>query len=391
MCNNGVKYTVICKLLCIFCLFMIYLNRRKVIKMEPYKAKLLPIQYSLDKETIKLLGQANDKYGQYKSLLKMFKFDQKYFLDSLILGESVRSSRIEGTQVSQDDMYYINYKESNDSIKEVKNLKRMLEYANDKLQIENFSIDIINSMHKILLSGVRGTNKSPGVIRSTQNYIGLRGLGKEGATFVPPIPEEVPKLLDNLMDYMNNMYDDEAFIKVAISHVQFESIHPYNDGNGRMGRALMTLQLAKLKEDEPILFLSEVIELFKANYYNALNECRNGNVNGFIKFFLQCVVDQCTRNIGRIEKINKVYTEDEETIKNEINGSLVLKMHPLMMKKIVFTAQEMSKELKAHINSVNNILNRLVELNMIAKEKKEGTNRITYRYIRIHDTFVEQL
>lgn len=359
--------------------------------MEPYKAKLLPIQYSLDKETIKLLGQANDKYGQYKSLLKMFKFDQKYFLDSLILGESVRSSRIEGTQVSQDDMYYINYKESNDSIKEVKNLKRMLEYANDKLQIENFSIDIINSMHKILLSGVRGTNKSPGVIRSTQNYIGLRGLGKEGATFVPPIPEEVPKLLDNLMDYMNNMYDDEAFIKVAISHVQFESIHPYNDGNGRMGRALMTLQLAKLKEDEPILFLSEVIELFKANYYNALNECRNGNVNGFIKFFLQCVVDQCTRNIGRIEKINKVYTEDEETIKNEISGSLVLKMHPLMMKKIVFTAQEMSKELKAHINSVNNILNRLVELNMIAKEKKKGTNRITYRYIRIHDTFVEQL
>ena len=140
----------------------------------------------------------------------------------------------------------------------------------------------------------------------------------------------------------------DPLIKLAIIHYQFESIHPYNDGNGRMGRALMTLQLAKLKEDEPILFLSEVIELFKANYYNALNECRNGNVNGFIKFFLQCVVDQCTRNIGRIEKINKVYTEDEETIKNEINGSLVLKMHPLMMKKIVFTAQEMSKELKAH-------------------------------------------
>ena len=97
--------------------------------MEPYKAKLLPIQYRLVRETIKLLGQANDKYGQYKSLLKMFKFDQRYFLDSLILGESVRSSRIEGTQISQDDMYYINYVEQNDSIQEVKNLKNMLEYA----------------------------------------------------------------------------------------------------------------------------------------------------------------------------------------------------------------------------------------------------------------------
>ena len=275
--------------------------------MEPYKAKMLPMSYKLDKETIKLLGQANDKYGQYKSLLKMFKFDQKYFLDSLVLGESIRSSRIEGTQISQDDMYYINYKESNDSIQEVRNLKTMLEYANEKLSNKDFSISMINSMHKILLSGVRGNDKSPGEIRTIQNYIGPRGLGKEGATFVPPIPEDVPLLLENLMEYMNNLYDDEPFIKVAISHVQFESIHPYKDGNGRMGRALMTLQLARLKDDAPILFLSEIIELFKANYYNSLNECRNGNVDGFIRFFLQCVVDQCTRNIGRIEKINRVY------------------------------------------------------------------------------------
>ena len=358
--------------------------------MEPYKAKLLPVSYKLDKDTIKLLGQANDKYGQYKSLLKMFKFDQNYFLDSLVLGESLRSSRIEGTQISQDDMYYIDYKESNDSIMEVKNLKQMLDYANENLKNKEFSVNMINSMHKILLSNVRGNDKSPGQIRRIQNYIGLRGLGKEGATFVPPTPEEVPALLENLMEYMNNLYDDEPFIKVAISHVQFESIHPYNDGNGRMGRALITLQLAKLKGDDPILFLSEIIELFKANYYNALTECRNGNIDGFIKFFLQCVVDQCTRNIGRIEKINRVYDEDEKIIRENINGSTVLKMHPLMMKKIVFTAQEMADEIGVHINSINYILNKLVQLKIVIKEKKEGTNRITYRYIRIYETFVEQ-
>ena len=92
--------------------------------MEPYKAKMLPIDYKLDKDTIKLLGQANEKYGQYKSLLKVFKFDQKYFLDSLVLGESVRSSRIEGTQISQDDMYYMNYKDLNNDFEEVRNLKK---------------------------------------------------------------------------------------------------------------------------------------------------------------------------------------------------------------------------------------------------------------------------
>lgn len=384
------KYTVNCSLL--------YKNAKMRYnmdeegdKMEPFKLKMLPIPYKLSKETIKLLGQANDKYGQYKSLLKMFKFDQRYFLDSLVIGESVRSSRIEGTQISQDDMYYLNYKESNDDIKEVKNLKKMLDYANDNLKSQKFSILMMNSMHKILLSDVRGNDKSPGEVRTVQNFIGPRGLGKEGATFIPPIPEEVPDLLENLMEYMNDLYDDEPFIKVAISHVQFESIHPYKDGNGRMGRALMTLQLAKLKDDEPILFLSEIIELYKSNYYNALTECREGNIDGFIRFFLQCVVDQCTRNINRIERINKVYNEDEHIIKEKIKGSIVLKMHPLMMKKIVFTANEMAEELGVHINSVSNILNKLIELNIVVKEKKDGTNKITYRYMRIYETFVEQL
>lgn len=359
--------------------------------MEPFEAPILPINYKLDKDTIKLLGKANEKYGQYKSLLNVFKFDQKYFLDALILGESVRSSRIEGTQISQDEMYYMDYKEYSDDIEEVKNLKKMLDFATIELKNKDFSIDILNKMHQILLTGVRGKDKNPGKIRTTQNYIGLKGFGKEGATFVPPKPEDVQKLLDNLIEYMNDAYDDESFIKVAISHVQFESIHPYNDGNGRMGRALMTLQLSKLKNDEPILYLSEVIELFKLNYYNALTECREGNINSFIKFFLQCVVDQCNRNINRIERINRVYREDQITIKNNIGGTTVQQMHPLMMKKIVFTANEMAEELNAHINSINLILKRLVDLKIVVKEKKLGTNRLTYRYIRIYDTFVEQL
>lgn len=112
----------------------------------------------------------------------------------------------------------------------------MLEFANEQLKNKDFSINILNSMHKILLSGVRGEDKSPGEICKIQNYIGLKGFAKDGATFVPPIIEDVPKLLNNLIEYMNNIYDE----KVAISHVQFESIRPYKDGNGRMGRAYLT-------------------------------------------------------------------------------------------------------------------------------------------------------
>src|SRR5574344_1777120 len=86
-----------------------------------------------------------------------------------------------------------------------------------------------------------------------------------------------------------------------------------------------------------IFIMSFICVIIQKNYYNALNECRNGNVDGFIRFFLQCVIDQCTRNILRIENINRVYNEDEEIIKQKIHGTMVLRMHPLMMKKIVFT------------------------------------------------------
>ncbi len=362
--------------------------------MEPFFAKTLPIEYKVDKELLKLLGIANEKYGQYKSLLKMFKFDQQCFLDSLVLGESIRSSIIEGTQISQDDMYYIEYKslnEDNADYEEVRNLKKMLIYATKQLEFNNFDINLINEMHKILLSGVRGRDKNPGCIRTTQNYIGIKGLGQEGATFIPPVYEDVKMLLDNLMEYMNEMYDDEALIKVAIAHMQLETIHPYNDGNGRIGRALMSLHLAKLKNDEPILFLSEVIELYKANYYNSLNECRTGNIGGFIRFFLQCVNDQCTRNIIRIEQISKVYDEDKEMIKNHIKSPNILDIHDYLMKKIVITSEELKDNLNIHQNTISTLLKKLVQLGIIVKEKKEGTNRNTYRYIRVYNVFVSQV
>ncbi len=353
--------------------------------MEPYIAKKLPLVYKFDKELLRLLAEANEKYGQYKSLLKLFRFDPRYFLDSIILGESLQSSRIEGTQVSQDDMYYIDYI-SNSNFEEIKNLKKMIAFAKSELN-NPINLKFINKMHFILLSGVRGKEKNPGVIRITQNYIGKIGLGKEGATFIPPIPEDVPLLLENLFEYMNDKYIDEIFINLAISHFQFETIHPYSDGNGRLGRALIPIQLAKFKNEEPILFLSEIIELYKSNYYNALNEGRDGNIEGFIKFFLRCVIDQCFVNINRIERINTIYNEDFDTICSNIKGNGVHKILPIMLKKIVFTTKEVTNETKLHINSVTSILNKLVNLNILVKEKKFGS-RITYKYKRVYDEFV---
>ena len=279
--------------------------------MKPFKVEKLPINYNIDKELLSLIAEANQKYGEYKSNLKNSKFDSRFFLDSIILSESLKSTQIEGTQISQDDMYYLKYMPQTDDTSEIQNLKKVIEYAKENLKsTQKIDIKFLNAIHKILLNSVRGNNKEPGKIRNIQNWIGPKGCTIEEAVFVPPVPEEVPSLLDNLFAYMNDLYMDPIFINMAISHSQFETIHAYRDGNGRLGRALIPIQLALLTDEEPILFLSEVIELYKPSYHKYLNESRNGNMLGFIKFFLQCIIEQCNSNIAKINRIQKIYEED---------------------------------------------------------------------------------
>ena len=185
--------------------------------MEPFKVKELPIEYDIDKELLKLISEANEKYGEYKSYLKNIEFDSHFFLDSIILSESLKSTQIEGTQISQDDMYYLKYMPKTDDNLEIQNLKEVIDYSKNYLKSNNkITITFLNKLHQILLNSVRGNEKEPGKVRTVQNWIGPKGCSIEEAIFVPPIPEEVPTLLDNLFDYMNNAYIDPIFINLAI-------------------------------------------------------------------------------------------------------------------------------------------------------------------------------
>jgi len=354
--------------------------------MEPYKAKKLPIEYNIDKELLKLISEANEKYGEYKSYLETLEFDSRFFLDSVVLNESLKSTQIEGTQVSQDEMYYLKYMPKTDDNLEIQNLKNVIEFANSYIK-ENKLIDIklVNSMHKVLLNSVRGSEKEPGKIRTTQNWIGHRGSTIEEAIFIPPIPEEVPILLNNLFEYMNDAYIDPLFVNLAISHSQFETIHAYRDGNGRVGRALIPIQLALLTESEPILFLSEIIEIYKPSYHRFLNESRKGNMAGFIKFFLQCVIEQCNNYILKINRIKNIYSRDMNTIK-QIKGSSVYKIMPVLMKQIVFTKKEVEELSGVSKSSTSKIIEQLVKLGIISPDSSHSKK--AYKYTAIYDVFV---
>lgn len=350
------------------------------------KVNKLPLEYRLDKELVNLIAEANLKYGEYKSILNSSKFDSRFFLDSIILSESLKSTQIEGTQISQDDMYYLKYMPETDDSLEIQNLKKVIDYAKDYLKDnKKINLKFLNDIHKILLDSVRGNEKEPGKIRDIQNWIGPKGCGIEEAIFVPPVPEDIPMLLDNLFEYMNDAYIEPVFINLAISHSQFETIHAYRDGNGRLGRALISIQLAMLMEEEPILFLSEVIELYKPSYHRFLNESRKGNMLGFIKFFLQCVIEQCNNNIAKINRVQQIYIKDMEKIK-VLNSNAVYRIMPAIMKQIVFTKKEIEEESGVSRNTVSNLIDKLVELGILVEDSNYA--KLSYRYNEIYNVFV---
>ena len=323
---------------------------------------------------------------EYKSYLKNLEFDSKFFLDSILLSESLKSTQIEGTQISQDDMYYLKYMPKTDDSLEIENLKKVIEYSSIYLKDNNeINIFFVNKLHKILLDSVRGNEKQPGNIRNIQNWIGPKGCTIDEAIFVPPRPEEVPILLDNLFEYMNDAYIDPLFVNLAISHSQFETIHAYRDGNGRLGRALIPIQLALLTQDVPMLFLSEIIELYKPSYQKFLNESRRGNMIGFIKFFLQCIIEQCNNYILKIVRIKQIYVNDMRRIK-AIKGNSVYRIMPVIMKQIVFTKKEVEEESGVSKNIVSNIINQLVELGIL--ETDNNYAKKAYKYKEIYNVFV---
>ena len=354
--------------------------------MEPYKAKKLPFEYAIDKDMLILVAEANAKYGEYKSLLEMLEFDSSYFLEPVLLKESYKSTQIEGTQITQEELYYLKYMEKSDDSKEIENLKNAIEYAKKELKNgKRIDYQLVNEMHKLILDSVRGSHKSPGQIRTTQNWIGPRGCTIENATFVPPRPEEIYSLLENLYQYMNDQFEDPYLINIALSHMQFETIHAYKDGNGRLGRALIPVQMAMFDSGNSILYMSEILEFYKPSYQRHLMECRKGNVVKYIKFFLQCVIDQCNSYIYKINRIKEVYKEDMEKIK-VIRGNSVYRIMPVIMKQIVFTKKEVQDLSGVSVNVVSSIINQLVELNILVPDTK--VIKKGYCYKKIYDIFL---
>jgi len=251
---------------------------------------------SMETETIALLSRAAEAIGRLDGVTRIVP-NADLFIAMYVRREAVDSSKIEGTQSSLQDVLSFELDPATrnlpDDVEEVVNYVRAMNYGLDRIASLPLSLRLIREIHAELLQGTRGADKSPGEFRRTQNWIGSGNVPLDRATFVPPPAHEMHHALDNLESFLHHEDRLPVLVHCAIAHVQFETIHPFLDGNGRVGRLLIVFLLVHRNVlRRPLLYLSSYLKHNREEYYNRLMAVRrDGDWEGWLRFFLRGVAE----------------------------------------------------------------------------------------------------
>lgn len=288
--------------------------------MQPFVPQQLPLDCLDHSKLISIVGKANSALARYDGMLESV-VNPNILLSPLTTNEAVLSSKIEGTQATLDEVLEHEAGSEFDvdkdqDIREIKNYREALTIASEIVSSQPLSLNLIRQMHGVLLNSVRGENKTPGEFRNDQNWIGSPGCEMQDATYVPPSPLEMNNSLDNLVEYMRSE-DVDPLIQTAIVHAQFEIIHPFRDGNGRIGRLLVPLFLYQKRVLKyPMFYVSGYLENNRDQYYDLLQGISaNGQWNEWIEFFLNAVDSQARENTKRVRQTLDLY----ESMKGQIS------------------------------------------------------------------------
>ncbi len=361
---------------------------------ESYKAYLpapLPPDPSLalDTELLQRMDQANRALGRLDGISQVWP-NSGQFLNQLLYQyvrkEAVLSSQIEGTQSSLSDLLLYELEEtpgvSLGDVQEVSSYVAALTHGLTRLH-EGFplSLRLLREIHGILLAKGRGADKTPGEFRRSQNWLG--GSRPGNAVFVPPPPE---RLMDCLDPFEHFLHDEPepmpSLIKAALAHVQFETIHPFLDGNGRLGRMLITLLLCHDKVlREPSLYLSLYFKIHRTDYYDHLQRVRiDGDWEGWLRFFLTGVTETATEATDAAQKLWALFDQDRRRIQEQgkIAGT-ALRVHDLLQQRPIISIKAACKALELTHPAVNKSLRKLEEMNIVEEITGRQRNRL-YQY-----------
>lgn len=342
------------------------------------------IEINYDSEMIYLLTEANKYLGKLDGIAVNLP-NKDIFISKYVEKEALLSSQIEGTQASLSDVLQLNKidGEKRKETEDVVNYINALNYGIELLEKLPISIRYLKELHKVLLKGVRGEMKNPGEIRHSQNWIGPSGCTLSNATFVPPSIDKMKEALNNLEIYMNEKINVEPLIQIALIHYQFETIHPFLDGNGRLGRLLIPLWLKNNDYLQyPLLYLSLYFKQNRTEYYGLLMDVRfKGKYEEWIKFFLNGVIEMAKNSIDAIEKIIRLIDQNNDKIINSQykNKTNLFDTMNYIYNHPYFDSTDLKDALGMSKPTISKIINELLDLNIISKISNKQ-RYVTYKY-----------
>ena len=328
-----------------------------------------------------LLAEASKKLGELNAF-SLYVPDIDFFIAMHVIKEATTSSKIEGTRTGVDEALLSVDEiapEKRGDWQEVQNYIKALNYSIEKLKEIPLSTRLLKDAHKILLEGVRGKSKMPGEYRTSQNWIG--GASLKDAVFIPPQHTEVSDLMGDLENFIHNdKIEVPHLIKIAIAHYQFETIHPFLDGNGRLGRLMITLYLVSTGLlDKPTLYLSDFFERRKSLYYDNLSFVRtSNNLIQWIKFFLVAVIETSDKGIYTFREILRM-KEDIEGVKllslgKRINNAK--KLITFLYRKPLINVKDVENLLKVTTKPANAIIQQFEKLGILIEVTGYKRNRL---------------
>jgi Fic family protein len=299
-----------------------------------------------------LVGRANAALARYDGLLESL-INPQVLLSPLLMKEAEHSSRIEGTIATANEVYQQQAGEEFEpekaaDIQEILNYRQALRLTSEVIREQPFSLHLIRQMHKTLMSGVRGEDRNPGKFRETQNWIGHRGCTIEEATYVPPPPIVLTDLLENFIEYVNVSGDNfDPTVQTALVHAQFELIHPFDDGNGRIGRLMIPLLLTKRGcLVSPSFYISRYLESKREEYYGRLERIStDGDWLGWIRFFLSALEVQASNNLNLIRQVIRLYERMKSEVADLLHTDRAIHIVDLLFDTPVFRASEVHSRL----------------------------------------------
>lgn len=334
---------------------------------------LPPEELNINDELQLLLSKADGALARLDGVTQVLP-NPDLFVAMYIKKEALLSSQIEGTQASLKGVLEfeakLKPKENINDIREVINYIKAIHYGMENLNSNNLSLELINKIHRVLIEGTRGTNKLPGNLRDFQNWIGTTGSTIYSAVYIPPPPEKVEELMLDLEKFIQTKDKIPTLIKIALIHAQIETIHPYLDGNGRMGRLLITFYLYwKGILSRPLLYLSFYLKQNRSQYYEILNNIRfEGDWESWLNFFLRGIIEVSNNSIDTAKRIIKLKENlIEKLLENNISGVYAVKLINTLFDNPLITVSEASKFIGVTRQTSNKLIAKFEEIGILAE------------------------